>query len=108
VPRLRPLSLLLLALSAAPCVAGAGDYFDGRLSIHGYGELQLRQLASTIAEALKELPRMLDTSRRRSGAFRTLEALATVEKAPEAPSASTPTSTSTSTSNGVSAHHAED
>ena len=25
--------------------AGAGDYFDGRLSIHGFGELQLRSLS---------------------------------------------------------------
>ena len=45
MPRIRPLPLLLLALCAAPRVAGAGDYFDGRLSIHGYGELQLRALS---------------------------------------------------------------
>jgi len=38
---------------------------------------------ATLAQALKELPRMLDKSRRRTGAFRPLEAVAPVEKAVE-------------------------
>ena len=49
---------------------------------------------ASLAQALKELPRLLDRSRRRSGGFRTLEGLATVEKA-AAP---------VSTENGVSGH----
>ena len=38
---------------------------------------------ATLAQALKELPRLLDRSRRRTGAFRPLEAVAPVEKAVE-------------------------
>jgi uncharacterized protein (TIGR02266 family) len=41
---------------------------------------------ATLAQALKELPRMLDKTRRRSGAFRTIESIAVVEK-PSAPAA---------------------
>jgi uncharacterized protein (TIGR02266 family) len=52
---------------------------------------------ATLAQALKELPRMLDKSRRRTGAFRPLEAVAPIEKAVE-PHAG---------ENGV-AHHAKD
>jgi uncharacterized protein (TIGR02266 family) len=49
----------------------------------------------TLAQVLKELPRMLDKSRRRTGAFRTLEALAAIDKPSEPPA---------SPSNGVAAH----
>jgi uncharacterized protein (TIGR02266 family) len=49
----------------------------------------------TLAQVLKELPRMLDKTRRRTGGFRTLEALAVVDKPAEAPA---------SPSNGVAAH----
>jgi uncharacterized protein (TIGR02266 family) len=38
---------------------------------------------ATLARALKELPRMLDKTRRRSGAFRTLEGVAAVERTSE-------------------------
>jgi uncharacterized protein (TIGR02266 family) len=41
---------------------------------------------ATLAQALKELPRMLDKSRRRTGAFRPLEVVASVEKAAAPPS----------------------
>jgi uncharacterized protein (TIGR02266 family) len=51
---------------------------------------------ASLAQVLKELPRLLDKSRRRTGAFRTLEGLATVEK-PAAPAPATP-------ENGVSVH----
>jgi hypothetical protein len=34
-------------LAAAPGVAAAADYFDGRLSIHGFAELQLRSLSQS-------------------------------------------------------------
>jgi uncharacterized protein (TIGR02266 family) len=38
---------------------------------------------ATLAQALKELPRLLDKTRRRSGALRTLEGVATVERTSE-------------------------
>jgi molecular chaperone DnaK len=68
--------------------------------------------AVTLAQVLKELPRMLDRSRSRSGAFRTLESLPTVavpagspaEVAPEV--AQEVTKKANGVSNGVS-HHAQ-
>jgi uncharacterized protein (TIGR02266 family) len=55
---------------------------------------------ATLAQALKDLPRILDKGRRRTGAFRTLEGIAPVEKVaaaePVAPG------------NGVTAHARED
>jgi hypothetical protein len=39
---------------------------------------------ASLAQALKELPRLLDKSRRRTGAFRTLEGVATLAKTAEA------------------------
>jgi uncharacterized protein (TIGR02266 family) len=53
---------------------------------------------ATLAQALKELPRMLDRARRRSGAFRPLEAIVPVEKAAE----------KASPENGVATHAHED
>jgi uncharacterized protein (TIGR02266 family) len=40
---------------------------------------------ATLAQALKDLPRILDKTRRRTGAFRTLEGVASVEKAAAEP-----------------------
>jgi molecular chaperone DnaK len=54
---------------------------------------------ATLAQALKELPRLLDRSRRRTGSFRPLESIAPVEKAAE-PAPPKPT-------NGVHAHQAD-
>jgi uncharacterized protein (TIGR02266 family) len=54
--------------------------------------------AVTLAQVLKELPRMIDGGRRRSGAFRTLDGIAPVEKAAVAPA---------TTGNGVSHAHDE-
>ena len=56
---------------------------------------------ATLAQALHELPRMLDRSRRRSGALRTLEGLATLEKAAAPAEPVTP-------GNGVAPHARED
>ncbi|HVR03463.1 MAG TPA: TIGR02266 family protein [Polyangia bacterium] len=56
---------------------------------------------ATLAQALHELPRMLDRSRRRSGALRTLEGLATLEKATAPAEPVTP-------GNGVAPHARED
>ncbi|HEY2731499.1 MAG TPA: TIGR02266 family protein [Polyangia bacterium] len=56
---------------------------------------------ATLAQALHELPRMLDRSRRRSGALRTLEGLATLEKAAAPAEPVTP-------GNGVTPHARED
>jgi uncharacterized protein (TIGR02266 family) len=53
---------------------------------------------ATLAQALKELPRMLAAGRRRTGAFRTLEGIVPLEKAPPGDSAPV------STENGVVAH----
>jgi hypothetical protein len=54
---------------------------------------------ATLAQALKDLPRMLDRTRRRSGAFRTLDGVAPLETKPaEAPAGE----------NGVSGHARED
>ena len=52
---------------------------------------------ATLAQALKELPRMLAAGRRRTGAFRTLEGIVPLERAPVGDSAPM----STSTENGV-------
>lgn len=54
--------------------------------------------AVSLAQVLKELPRMIDGGRRRSGAFRTLEGVAPVEKPAAAPAPS---------GNGVSHAHDE-
>jgi uncharacterized protein (TIGR02266 family) len=49
---------------------------------------------ANLAQALKELPRLLDRTRRRSGAFRTLDGIAPLEKPADAPALE----------NGVSKH----
>ncbi|HVU50787.1 MAG TPA: TIGR02266 family protein [Polyangia bacterium] len=60
---------------------------------------------ATLAQALKELPRMLDKSRRRTGAFRTLEGIPPVQKVvADAP----PGDNGVSGENGVSTHAREE
>ena len=56
---------------------------------------------ATLAQALKDLPRMLDRSRRRTGALSSIEGLAPVEKAATLAEAATP-------GNGVATHARED
>jgi uncharacterized protein (TIGR02266 family) len=53
---------------------------------------------ATLAQALKDLPRMLAAGRRRTGAFRTLEGIVPLEKAPSVDSAPV------SVENGVVSH----
>jgi uncharacterized protein (TIGR02266 family) len=57
---------------------------------------------ATLAQALKDLPRMLASGRRRTGAFRTLDGIVPLEKAPAGDSAPV------STENGVGAHAQDD
>jgi molecular chaperone DnaK len=56
---------------------------------------------ATLAQVLKELPRLLDKSRRRTGAFRTLEGVATLDNVNRPAEAAPP-------ENGVSKHARED
>jgi hypothetical protein len=60
--------------------------------------------SATLAQALKELPRMLDKARRRTGTFRPLEAAAPLEKAAEVASAPS----HAPGENGVSTHALKD
>jgi len=60
------------------------------------------QEPATLAQALKDLPRMLAAGRRRTGAFRTLEGIVPLDKAPAADSAPV------STENGVVVHAHDD
>jgi uncharacterized protein (TIGR02266 family) len=53
---------------------------------------------ATLAQVLKDLPRILDKARRRTGAFRTLDGIVPLEKAAEPPSPE----------NGVAKHARED
>jgi uncharacterized protein (TIGR02266 family) len=55
---------------------------------------------ATLAQALKDLPRLLDKARRRTGAFRTLEGIAPVEKAAVSEPAAS--------GNGVTSHAHDD
>jgi uncharacterized protein (TIGR02266 family) len=63
---------------------------------------------ATLAQALKDLPRLLDRSRRRSGAYRTLEGVVPVVEKPAVAPVSTENGVHASTENGVRAHAALD
>jgi uncharacterized protein (TIGR02266 family) len=60
---------------------------------------------ATLAQVLKDLPRMLTSGRRRTGAFRTLDGIAPLEKAPEA---APTTAAAVSPENGVATHTRDD
>lgn len=62
----------------------------------------------TLAHVLKELPRMLDPGRRRTGTFRTLDAQMIVEKPPLAKVDAVPVEVDVDVGNGVATHAHDD